>query len=51
MNIWAVLNSFIKINYTTGVNFSWKDELIYPHAINVWNVFKINTMADDHDLY
>ena len=23
----------------------------YLHAINVWNVFKINTMRDDRDLY
>ena len=23
----------------------------YSHAINVWNVFKMNTMGDYHDLY
>ena len=23
----------------------------YLHATNVWNVFKINTMGDYHDLY
>ena len=28
--------------------FSEKD---YLHAINVWNVFKMNTMGDYHDLY
>ena len=34
---------------------SLKDECIsekdYSHAINVWNVFKINAMGDYHDLY
>ena len=34
---------------------SLKDECIskkyYLHAINVWNVFKMNTMSDYHDLY
>ena len=34
---------------------SLKDECIskkyYLHAINVWNVFKMNTMRDYHDLY
>ena len=23
----------------------------YSHATNVWNVFKMNTMGDNHDLY
>ena len=23
----------------------------YSHTINVWNTFKMNTMADYHDLY
>ena len=34
---------------------SLKNECIsekdYSHAINVWNVFKMNTMGDYHDLY
>ena len=34
---------------------SLKDECIsekdYSHAINVWNMFKMNTMGDYHDLY
>ena len=34
---------------------SLKDECIiendYLHAIDIWNVFKINTMGDYHDLY
>ena len=34
---------------------SLKDECIsekdYLHAINVWNMFKMNTMGDYHDLY
>ena len=34
---------------------SLKDECIskkdYLHAINVWNMLKINTMDDYHDLY
>ena len=34
---------------------SLKDRYIiekdYLHAINVWNVFKMNTMSDYHDLY
>ena len=34
---------------------SFKDECIsekdYLHAIDVWNVFKMSTMGDYHDLY
>ena len=34
---------------------SLKDECVsgkdYSHAINVWNVFKMNTVGDYHDLY
>ena len=34
---------------------SLKDECIsekdYSHAIDAWNVFKLNTMSDCHDLY
>ena len=34
---------------------SLKDECIiendYLHAIDIWNMFKINTMGDYHDLY
>ena len=57
MNIWTVLKSFLKINYLTSVNcfcflkekcISEKD---YSQASNDWNAFKINTVADYHDLY
>ena len=38
-----------------GFSSSLKDECInekdYLHAINIWNVFKMNTMDDYHDLY
>ena len=58
MNIWAVLKNVLKINYLIGVNFIVffkKDERIsetnYLHAINIWNIFKMNTMGDYHDLY
>ena len=56
MNIWTVLKSFLKTNYLIGVNFEFlKVEFIsekdYLHAINVWNLFKINTMGDYYDLY
>ena len=38
-----------------GFFSSLKDECIseknYLHAIKVWNVFKMNTMSDYHDLY
>ena len=38
-----------------GFSSSLKDECInekdYLHAINIWNVFKMNTMGDYHDLY
>ena len=34
---------------------SLKDECVsekdYSYAIDVWNVFKVNTMGDYHDLY
>ena len=34
---------------------SLKDECVgekdYLHAVNVWNVFKMKTMGDYHDLY
>ena len=53
MNIWTVLKSFLKINYLEGVNVI--DECIsekdYLRAVDVWNVFKMNTMGDYHDLY
>ena len=36
-------------------SFFKKDERIsetnYLHAINIWNIFKMNTMGDYHDLY
>ena len=57
MNIWRALKSFLMINYPISVHFfsSLKDECIsekdYSHAIDVWNMFKMNTMSDYHDLY
>ena len=54
MNIWTVLKSFLKINSLIGVN-SLRDECIsekdYKTANNIWNVFKMNTIGDYHDLY
>ena len=46
----------LKKNYLISVNCfsSLKDECIsekdYLHAIDIWNVFKMNTMGDYHDL-
>ena len=57
MSIWIVLKSLLKINYLINVNFSssLKDRCIsekdYFKAINVWNIFRMNTMGDYHDLY
>ena len=57
MNIWTVLNCFLKINYLINPNFfsSLRNECIskkiYLHANNVWNMFKMNIMADCHHLF
>ena len=55
-NVWAVLKSFLGINYLMGVNFLllWKMNALLMnalHPINVWNVFKMNKIGDYHDLY
>ena len=55
-NVWAVLKSFLGINYLMGVNFLllWKMNALVMnalHTINVWNVFKMNKIGDYHDLY
>ena len=47
MNIWTFLKSFLKINYLID-RISEKD---YLDAINVWNVFKMKTVSNYHDLY
>ena len=46
----------MKINYLIDVNFLvLKDKCIsekdYLKANDIWNIFKINTMSDYHDLY
>ena len=57
MNTWRVLKDFLKINYHDKSKFfsSLKDECVseknYLKAVNIWNVFKMNTMGDYHDLY
>ena len=51
MTIFTVLKSFLIKNYLIGANFSvyLKVECIsekyYLRAINVWNVFKMNTVG------
>ena len=55
MNIWTVLKSFlIKLPDRCEFFSSLKDECIsekdYLHTINAWNVFKMNTVVDYHDL-
>ena len=56
ISIWIVFKGFLKINYLINEFFSsLKDRCIsgkdYFKAINVWNVFKMNTVGDCHDLY
>ena len=55
MNTYTVLKMFLKIKYLIGFFSSLKDESIsekdYLKANNVWDVFKMNTMADYHDVY
>ena len=56
MNIWTVLEiSNDKLPDRCKFFSSLKDECIsekdYIHAINIWNMFKMNTMGDYHDLY
>ena len=60
VNPYEYMDSFEKFfedNYLINVNFSssLKDRYIsqkdYFKAINVWNIFRMNTMGDYHDLY
>ena len=57
MNIWTVLRSFLKnkLPHRCKIFSSLKDKCIsekdYLKANNIWNVFKMNTMGDYHDLY
>ena len=57
MNTWTVLNIFSEDKLPDKCKFFsfLKDEYIsekdYLKAIDVWNVFKMNTMGDHHDLY
>ena len=59
MNIRAVLKRFLMISCLIDAVFlvfsSLKDACIckkdYLHAIDVWIMFKKNTMVDYHDLY
>ena len=57
MDIWTVSKSFFDEKLPDRCEFfsSLKDESIsqkyYLNAIDVWNVFKMNTMGDYHDLY
>ena len=56
MNTWTVLKSFLKINYLIDLNFIavWKINVLkkdHLHANNVWNMFKINSVGDYHNLY
>ena len=55
LNRWTVLKIFLIKNYLRDVNISLKDEWIsekdYLHVIDVWIMFKMNTMGDYHNLY
>ena len=55
MNICTVFKKILKINYKCKFFSSLDDKCIsekdYLHAINVWNVFKMNTMGNYHDVY
>ena len=37
--------------FYSSLKNEWIIEKDYLHAIDVWNVFKMNTMGDYHDLY
>ena len=54
MNAWTALRSFLKINYLKPFS-SLKGECIsekeYLKAVDICNVFKMNSMADYNDLY
>ena len=57
MNIWTILKIFSENKLPDRCKFfsSLKDVYIsekdYLKADNIWNVFKINTMGDYHDLH
>ena len=57
MNICTVLRSFCENKLTDGCKFfsSLRDVCInekdHLKADNIWNVFKMNTVDDYHDLY
>ena len=51
MSIWIVLKSFFEDKFFSSLKDRYISEKDYFKAINVWNVFKMNTMGDYHDLY
>ena len=57
MTIWTVLKKFFKNKLPDKCEFfsSLRDKCIskeeYDRAIDVWNVFKIKTLGEYHDLY
>ena len=57
MSILIVLKSFFddklpcKCEFFSSLKDRYISEKDYFKAINVWNVFKMNTMSDYHDLY
>ena len=50
MSIWTVLKDLMKINYLINVGFSFL-KMIALVKKNLWNVFKIKTLGEYHDLY
>ena len=40
-----------RCEFFSSLKNEYINEKDYSHAINVWNVFKMNTMGNYHDLY
>ena len=53
MNTWTISKRFLKMNYQISVIILvfYKMNVSVKKTINVWNVFKMNTMGDYHVLY
>ena len=53
MNTWTISKRFLKMNYQISVIILvfYKMHVSAKKTINVWNVFKMNTMGNYHVLY
>ena len=53
MNTWTISKRFLKMNYQVSVIILvfYKMNVSAKKTINVWNVFKMNTMGNYHVLY